>query len=189
MGGRVLALDTILSATFYFVRKWNPDLSRSASRDLLRFVILRLYDEGRGNLQTAHFTLAQGTLAHKLGLSRQWVGILLARLQEAGWVTYSSSVLAEGMRSSTVFRVGRQLQRLVIMLLKSRAHKTPTKSDAKRAWQFSPSKEVKKILLLREKENQPLPPDVFTKIPLLRTWMERGKEKQTPLSCPADSAQ
>ena len=60
------------------------ELARNRSRDLLRFVLCRLYDQGRGKLQGTHLTLAQGTLARKLGLSRQWVGILLARLQQAG---------------------------------------------------------------------------------------------------------
>ena len=40
----------------------------------------------------AQITLAQGALARKLGLSRQWIGILLQRLQEAGWLEYHANI-------------------------------------------------------------------------------------------------
>jgi hypothetical protein len=117
MGGRVLALDVVLSAVFFFAGKWTPALKRNQSRDLLRFLLCRLYDQSRGQLVNGHVTLAQGTLARKLGLSRQWVGILLDRLQGAGWIKYTAPVLDDGMRRSTIFRVGRQLKRLLVMLL------------------------------------------------------------------------
>jgi DNA-binding Lrp family transcriptional regulator len=139
MGGNVLALDTILSATFCFVSRWSPALKRNQSRDLLRFLLCRLYDNSRGDLGRAQFTLAQGTLVRKLGLSRQWVGELLDRLQATGWIEYYAPVLNDGMRGSTIFRVGGQLKRLLVMLLKSRKRKMPAKSDANKAWQFSPS--------------------------------------------------
>src|SRR5262245_9318495 len=76
MGGRVLALDVVLSAVFFFAGKWTPALKHNQSRDLLRFLLCRLYDESRGQLVHGQVTLAQGTLARKLGLSRQWVGEL-----------------------------------------------------------------------------------------------------------------
>src|SRR5712691_7306111 len=139
MGSRVLALDTILSASLYFAGKWQPEFKRNQSRDLLRFLLCRLYDAGRGQLVGTHLTLAQGTLARKLGLSRQWIGILLARLREAGWVECYAPTLDEGMRGSTIFRAGRQLKRLLLMLLKVKPRKMPTTSAANTRWQFLPT--------------------------------------------------
>ena len=174
--GRILTLDTILSATTFFVRKWSPELTRSQSRDLLRFVLCRLYDQGRGKLVGTHLTLAQDTLARKLGLSRQWVGILLARLAQAGWITYSAPWVAAGMRGSTVIGIGRQMKRLLIMLAKSRPRKTPTNSAAQSRWQFSPLPREKILSFIHSHEEKPLPLAIFKKLPLLKHWLERGQQ-------------
>jgi hypothetical protein len=155
MGSRVLALDTILSATQYFAGKWQPELKRNQSRELLRFLICRLYDAGRGQLAGTQLALAQGTLARKLGLSRQWIGILLARLRDAGWVECYAPTLDDGMRGSTIFRVGRQCKRLLIMLGKAKPRKSLAKLAANTRWQFSPTHVEKKQILIQPKE---LPP-------------------------------
>jgi hypothetical protein len=63
MSSGVLALDVVWSAVFFFTGKWTPTLKRNQSRDLLRFLLCRLYDQSRGQLMNAHLTLAQGTLA------------------------------------------------------------------------------------------------------------------------------
>jgi len=78
------------------------------------------------------------------------------------------------MRGSCVFRIGRQFKRLLVMLKKATRPKTSVKRAAKSAWKFSPSKEEKEILLRRQKEKEPPPEQVLAKIPLLKTWMERG---------------
>jgi hypothetical protein len=137
MGSGVLALDVVLSAVFFFAGKWTPALKRNQSRDLLRFLLCRLCDQSRGQLMVGQITLAQSTLARKLGLSRQWVGELVHRLEAAGWIEHYSPTLPDGTNGSTIFRVGRQLKRLLMMLLKSRKRKTPIKSDANRRWQWS----------------------------------------------------
>ena len=178
MGSRVLALDTILSATQCFAGKWQPELKRNQSRDLLRFLICRLYDAGRGQLLGTQLTLAQGTLARKMRLSRQWIGTLLARLQAAGWLECSAPILDVGMRGSTVFRVGRQFKRLLIMLGKAKRRKTPTKSVANTRWQFSPTPTEKKQILIQQKEQQPPSEIIFSKIPLLKLWLGRGEVKE-----------
>jgi DNA-binding Lrp family transcriptional regulator len=177
MGRGVLALDVILSAVFFFAGTWTPALKRNQSRDLLRFLLCRLYDQGRGDLGRAQLTLAQSTLARKLGLSRQWIGELLDRLRDAGWIDCYAPVLDDGMRGSTIFRVGRQLKRLLIMLLRSRKRKTPTKLDANKAWQFSPSLEEKRHLQILEQENKPPKPELLKRIPLLKQWLERGQKE------------
>jgi DNA-binding Lrp family transcriptional regulator len=177
MGSGVLALDTVLSATFHFVTKWSPGLKRNQSRDLLRYLLCRLYDESQGKLTIAQITLAQGTLARKLGLSRQWVGILLDRLQAAGWLEYYAPVLPDGMRGSCIFRIGNQLKRLLVMLTKSNPGKSPAKPGAKKTWHFSPLKREKRLLAILEKEKAIPAPSLIAKIPLLGTWLKRGKEQ------------
>lgn len=176
MGSRGLALDTILSATLYFAGKWQPELKRNQSREILRFLICRLYDAGRGHLVGAQLTLAQRTLACKMGLSCQWIGILLARLQDAGWVECYAPTLDGGMKGSTVFCVGRQFKRLLMMLGKAKPRKPPAKSAANTRWQFSPTFIEKKQILIRQKERTPPSEAVLSKLPLLRSWLERGEE-------------
>jgi hypothetical protein len=137
------------------------------------FLLCRWYDAGRGHAVGAQVKLAQGTIAGKLGLSRQWSAILIQRLRQAGWLDYYAELLPDGMRGSCVLRAGKQLKRLLIMLKKSRP-KTPTKADVKSAWKFSPSKEEKEILLRRQKEKEPPTEQVLAKIPILRQWLGRG---------------
>lgn len=175
MGSRELALDNILSATFFFAGKWSPRLKRNQARDVLRFLLCRLYDQGRGRLMLAEVTLAQTTLARKLGLSRQWVGTLLSRLQEAGWLECYAPRLLDGMCGSTVFRPGRQLKRVLLMLTKGRARKTSKKLVANKRWQFSPSQREKEKQIVLEREQQPPSLDILRKIPLLQAWLTRGE--------------
>jgi hypothetical protein len=176
MRSGVLSLDNILSAVNFFAGKRNPELKGNQSRDLLRYLLCRLFDQGHGCLMGAQITLAQGTLAIRLGLSRQWVGILLNRLQAAGLIEYYAPVLPGGMRASCNFRIGGQLQRILIMLVKSKRGKTHVKSDAKDRWQFSPSsKEEERILKIRERENTPPRQELLDRSPTLNLWWERAK--------------
>jgi hypothetical protein len=170
MNGRVLALDVVLSAVFFFTGKWTPALKGNQSRDLLRFLLCRLYDQSRGDLGRAQLTLAQGTLARKLGLSRQWIGELLARLQEAGWIEYYSPRTPDGLNASTIYRIGRQLKRLLVRLTKSRQKKSG-KSPAKSTWRFFPLFKRKDSFLPTKNPN----PAIFDRIPPLREWLQRGK--------------
>jgi DNA-binding Lrp family transcriptional regulator len=175
MGGDILALDSILSATFHFTTKWSSRLQSNKARDLLRYVVCRLYDEGRGQLMNTHLTLAQTTLARKLGISRQWVGTLVQRLEAEGWLEHFSPTLADGTNGSTVWRVGRLLKRLLIMLTKSNRRKTPMPKPAKSTWHFSPLRREKEILSLLQREKEPPSETILARIPLLRTWLVRGK--------------
>jgi hypothetical protein len=119
-------------------------------------------------------TLAQTTLARKTGLSRQWIGILLGRLQAAGWLDCYAPRLPGGMHGSTIFRAGRQLKRLVMTLRNSRRAKTLMQSAAHTRWHFSPSYEEKKTLQIQQREKEPPKPELLHQIPLLRKWLERG---------------
>jgi hypothetical protein len=175
MSGNTLSLDTILSATFYFTTKWSSHLQSNKARDLLRYLVCRLYDQGRGNFSTAHLTLAQTTLARKMGVSRQWIGELVERLDTTGWIAHASPKLPDGTNGSTIFTIGPQFQRLLIMLTKSKQRKIPVKSDAKHRWHFSPSKEEEKIQKIRARENMPPSQKILDRMPLLKKWMARGK--------------
>jgi hypothetical protein len=172
--GRQLTLDNILSSAFFFADKWSSGLSGNRARDLLRFLVCRLYDQGRGQLTGATVTLAQGTIAKKIGISGKWCWELCQRLQKAGWIEYTAPRLPDGMRASCTFAIGRQFRRLLVMLLKSRKPKKRQKSVMNDQWKFSPSKEEKKLLSIREKENEPPPERLLAKIPLLRQWLKRG---------------
>src|SRR5262249_16819548 len=151
-------------------------LQSNKARDLLRYLVCRLYEEGRGHLMNTQLSLAQTTLAHKLGISRQWTGELVHRLEVAGWIEHQSDKLPDGTNGSTIWRVGRTVKRLVIMLTKSRRGKSPTGKPAKSTWHFFPLKREKEILTIHEREKAPPDSHILLKIPLLGLWLERGKE-------------
>jgi hypothetical protein len=177
MGNSVLTLDRILSAAFHFTTKWSSQLQSNKARDLLRYVVCRLYDEGRGQLMNTQLSLAQTTIARKLGISRQWVGTLVQRLEAAGWIEHSSPTLADGTNGSTIWRVGRLLKRLLIMLAKSNRRKNPIVKPAKSTWHFSPHKREKEVLFILAKEQEPPKPHILAKLPLLGQWLKRSGEK------------
>lgn len=97
----------------------SDHLQSNKARDLLRYVVCRLYDQGSGHLMNAQLSLAQTTVAKKLGISRQWVGTLVQRLEETGWLVHASEKLPDGTNGSTIWRFGRLLKRLLVMLTKS----------------------------------------------------------------------
>jgi len=116
MGRGVLTLDQIWSATSTFTVRWSAGLESNKAHRVLHYLLCRLYDEGRGQLVNARLTLAQTTLSKKLGISRQWVGELVSRLERAGWVEHASQKLPDGTNGSTLWRIGCQLKRLLVML-------------------------------------------------------------------------
>jgi hypothetical protein len=100
---------------------------------------------------------------------------LVQRLEAAGWIEHFSPTLVDGTNGSTIFRIGRTLKRLLVMLSKSQRGKKRAITPANTRWRFSPHKREKQILLIQEKENQPLTEAQQAKMPLLKRWMERGK--------------
>jgi hypothetical protein len=58
-----VTLDTLLSRTWVLVGKRTPARTRDQSRDLLFYLLCRLYEQGPGNLGRAQLVLPQGTLA------------------------------------------------------------------------------------------------------------------------------
>ena len=177
MGSSTLTLDTILSATDFFSTKWSQGIESNKAGRVLRFLVCRLYDEGRGQLVNASLTLAQTTLSKKLGISRQWVGELVNRLERTGWLEHSSPKLLDGTNGSSVWRVGRMLKRLLVMLSKSRRGEKLRNPPAKCHWHFSPLKREKEILSLLSNEQELPSPRLLEKIPLLGQWLTRGKKQ------------
>jgi len=177
MGRGVLTLDQIWSATSMFTVRWSEGLESNKAHRVLHYLLCRLYDEGRGQLVNARLTLAQTTLSKKLGISRQWVGELVSRLERAGWVEHASQKLPDGTNGSTLWRIGCQLKRLLVMLSKSRGGEKLRNPPAKSTWHFSPLKREKEIFSFLAREKEPPAPEVIARIPMLKKWLERGKEK------------
>jgi hypothetical protein len=175
--GRELALDNILSATFFFAGKWTPALKRNQSRDLLRHVLCRLHGASKGDLFHARIRASHASLGAELGLSREWTCKLGQRLHDAGWINYRALRLPDGKFEIGVFSVGRKLKRLLCMLLGYRKPK-------RRVNNFShssplPETEREKILSLArkrqlERERQPPSPETIRKVPILGIWLKRG---------------
>jgi len=177
MGRGVLTLDQIWSATSTFTVRWSEGLESNKAHRVLHYLLCRLYDEGRGQLVNARLTLAKTTLSKKLGISRQWVGELVSRLERAGWVEHSSQKLPDGTNGSTLWRIGCQLKRLLVMLSKSRGGEKLRNPPAKSTWHFSPLKREKEIFSFLAREQELPTPEVIARIPTLKRWLERGKEK------------
>lgn len=178
MGRGVLTLDTILSALNFHARAWSPDLIRTQARDLLRFLTLRLYSEGKGSLQGASLTISQGALADKIGVTREWCNRLLAQLKDEGWISYSSGRREGGLRTTCTYGIGNLMRRLLIMLTKSHLKKAKQKRVVKPPSQEFPFSTKKTSLFIHQKEQKPPKLDTLSRIPLLRVWLGRGKEEQ-----------
>jgi hypothetical protein len=182
MGNCALALDNILSATFYFVGEWSPELKRNQSRDLLRHVLCRLHGASKGDLFHARLRASHASLGAELGLSREWTCKLGQRLRDAGWIDYCALRLPDGTFEIGVFSAGRQLKRLLCMLLGYRkpkyrvndfSHSSPL-SQKEREKIFSAARK-RQI----EREHQPPSQDTLSKLPLLKAWLERGGTTST----------
>jgi hypothetical protein len=175
--GRELALDNIQSAAFFFAGKWTPGLRRNQSRDLLRHLLCRLYGASKGSLFHARIRASHADLGHELGLSREWVCKLGQRLQGSGWVQYRALRLPDGTYEVGVFSAGRQLKRLLCMLLGYRKSKHHV-NDRSLSLPLL-QKEREKIFSFRQKkilecEQQPPSRETLGKLPLLKTWLKRG---------------
>ena len=177
MGGTVLSLDNILSATFIFAGKWTPALKRNQSRDLLRHLLCRLHGASKGDLFHARLRASHAGLGAHLGLSREWTCKLGQRLQDSGWIVYRALRLPDDKFEVGVFSAGRQLKRLLCMLLGYR-------QPQRRVNEFSQSPpllrtEREKVLsFARQKqlelERKPPSEELLGRVPLLKVWLTRG---------------
>ena len=130
MGGSALALDTVLSSLWWALGKWTPQLTRNRSDRLLRLLTLKLHGASRGDLFHARIQASQEDLAHELGLSREWVNKLLARLAAAGWIRTHAPRLPDGRYLPCFIQPGGQLKRLLCVLLRYRRPRPSRVNDS-----------------------------------------------------------
>ena len=177
MGSGTLALDNILSASFFFAGKWSPEIKRNQSRDLLRHLLCRLHGASKGNLFHARIRASHANLGHEVGLSREWTCKLGQRLQASGWISYRALRLPDGKYEVGLFSAGRQLKRLLCLLL---GYRKPKHRVNKLSPSFPlPETELEKLLSSarkRQLEHERKPPnqETLSKLPLLTTWLKRG---------------
>ena len=110
-----ISLDNIISALFWALPEWTPELRRNASRDLLRHLVCKLYGASHGNLFGARVQASQDALAASVGVSREWACKLLARLELAGWLESYAPRLPDGHFLPCIFKPGGQLKRLLLV--------------------------------------------------------------------------
>src|SRR5713101_6599675 len=104
---QAVRFDTLTVRVFDEVRQSSPTLGRSQAQYVLAAVLRHLYRASGGHLATAEVSLDQGALAQEVQLSRQWLAVLLTRLQDAGWI------VCEGAGGATTcLRAGPQLLRV-----------------------------------------------------------------------------
>ena len=115
-----LSLDSITASATYFAGQWTPELKRNQSRDLLRLILSKMWFLCHGNLFHGRIRASDAALADALDLSREWTNTLKGRLCEAKWITTEAPRLPDGTQEITIFRPGKRLKRLLVMLLKSR---------------------------------------------------------------------
>jgi hypothetical protein len=138
-----LTLDTIVNSAFFFAGKWHPDLKRNQSRDVLRALLYKLFAPRGGSLFHRHTRCSHAALAEQLSLSREWVCTLLGRLQSTGWIQSSAPRLPNGRQEISLFKPGKMLKRLLVLLLRSNqrsqkhrvndpSQKLPTKEDVEK---------------------------------------------------------
>ncbi len=120
MVAQAISLDNIISALFWALPEWTPELRRNASRDLLRLLVCKLYGSSHGNLFAARVQASQDALAASVGVSREWSCKLLARLVQAGWIESYAPRLPDGHFLPCLFKPGGQLKRLLCILLRKR---------------------------------------------------------------------
>jgi hypothetical protein len=101
---QAVRFDTLSVKVCDEVRQSSPTLGRSQAQYVRAAVLRHLYPASGGHLATAEVSLDQGALAQEVDLSRQWLGVLLTRLQDAGWI------VSEGAGGATTrLRAGPQL--------------------------------------------------------------------------------
>jgi hypothetical protein len=118
---KTVRFDALNVKVYDEARRLSPTLSRGQARDVLTAMLRHLYRASDGELACAEVTLAQGVLARELQLSRQWLGVLLTRLQAAGWLVFEGAGGA-----ATCFRAGPQLLQVEQLLRKEMGVSAPT---------------------------------------------------------------
>ena len=131
-------LNQLRNAVYTHYRKQRR---RQASQalDVLMYLATWLSRQGWGQVVNAPFRLAQRFIAKRLGLSAKWVGELVRRLQQEGWLIYHSTKLPDGTNSRTQWRIGPKFKQMLFAIgLWQR------KSVAKPVWNYCSSVPIPK---------------------------------------------
>jgi len=149
-----LSLDNVISALFWAFPKWTPGLRRNASRDLLRLLVCKLYGASHGDLFNARMQASQDALAESVGISREWVNKLLARLVQEGWIQSYAPRLPDGHFLPCIFRPGGQLKRLLCILTRYRRPRSSRVNDSPQS--LPQRRDIKKSLTFWERLKEEL---------------------------------
>jgi hypothetical protein len=137
----LLSLDTVANAADFFAGKWDRRLKRNQSRDVLKLLINKFYGACHGHIFKARVRASHAALADTLDLSREWTCTLIGRLRDAGWIETDAPRLPDGKQEVTIFRPGRMLKRLLVLLIESHWNKAHPRSRVNNSRQESPTQQ------------------------------------------------
>jgi hypothetical protein len=116
----ILSQDTIQNRTRYVLQAQHPELARTKALALLLLVIGKLYESGKGNIFRGVIRIAHGQLAthETVRCTRNWTCQSLKRLEVAGLLRVTYLRRSDGKFDPGIYRIGPQLKRIIVALLK-----------------------------------------------------------------------
>jgi hypothetical protein len=116
----ILSQDTIQNRTRYVLQAQYPDLARTKALALLLLVIGKLYEAGKGNIFHGVIRIAHGQLAthETIHCSRPWACHLIRSLEDARFLSVTYLRTPEGKFDPGIYRIGPQVKRIIVALLK-----------------------------------------------------------------------
>jgi hypothetical protein len=116
----ILSQDTIENRVRYVLQSQHPDLSRTKALALLLLVVGKLYDSGKGNIFRGVIRIAHGQLATHTTVrcTRNWTCRSLKRLEVTGLLRVTYLRRPDGKFDPGIYRIGPQLKRIIVALLK-----------------------------------------------------------------------
>jgi hypothetical protein len=142
----VLTLDTICNSANYFAGQWTPELKRNQSRDLLRLVLSKMWFPCHGNMFHARIRASHAGLGNELHLSREWTCKLSRRLCDSQWLVASAPRLPDGKQEISIYKPGKRLKRLLVMLLRSKQRVKNRVNDSSQKFLTQEEREKNKAL-------------------------------------------
>jgi hypothetical protein len=116
----ILSQDTIQNRVRYVLQAQHPDLSRTKALALLLLVIGKLYESGKGNIFRGVIRIAHGQLAthETIRCSRPWACHLIGLLEDTRFLNITYLRTLDGKFDPGIYRIGPQLKRIIVALLK-----------------------------------------------------------------------
>jgi hypothetical protein len=130
----ILSQDTIQNRVRYVLQSQHPDLARTKALGLLLLVIGKLYDSGKGNVFRGVIRIAHGQLAthETIHCSRPWACHLIGLLEDARFLSITYLRTPDGKFDPGIYRIGPQLKRVIVALLKLRFPRDQEKKPSSR---------------------------------------------------------